>query len=91
MTERRFGERTVKVTSPDKVLFPDEGIRKGDIIDYYERISHIQDRPLMLHRFPNGIHEKGFLQKNIADYFPHWINQAPVKKEGGKVTHREKS
>jgi bifunctional non-homologous end joining protein LigD len=92
MNERRFGSRVVKLTRPDKVLFPDDRIRKQDIIDYYERISnvilpHIKDRPLMLQRSPNGIDEKSFFQKNIADYFPDWIKRATVKKTGGEVTH----
>jgi bifunctional non-homologous end joining protein LigD len=53
MSERRFGSRVVSLTRPDKILFPDDGIRKQDIIDYYEAIAeimlpHIKDRPLML-------------------------------------------
>ena len=92
MSERRFGSHAVKLTRPDKVLFPDDGIRKQEVIDYYERIAdvmipHIKDRPLMLQRFPNGIYEKGFFQKNVAFYFPNWIKRASVKKAGGKVTH----
>ena len=69
MSERAFGSHVINVTHPDKVLFPRDGIRKQDVIDYYERIAevmlpHIEDRPLMLQRFPNGIGEKGFYQKN---------------------------
>ena len=90
--ERRFGSRVVKRTRPDKVLFPEDGIRKQDIIDYYERISdvmlpHIKDRPLMLERFPNGIDETSFFQKNVAYYFPNWIKRVSVEKAGGTVTH----
>jgi bifunctional non-homologous end joining protein LigD len=63
MSERRFGSRVVKLMTLDKVLFPDDGIRKEDIINYYERIAEImlpqiENRPLMLQRFPNGIHER---------------------------------
>jgi bifunctional non-homologous end joining protein LigD len=92
MSELRFGSHIVKITKPDKVLFPDDGIRKQDIIDYYERIAdvmlpHIENRPLMLQRFPNSIAEKGFFQKNIGLYFPNWIKRVTVKKAGGKVTH----
>src|SRR5438876_851898 len=92
MSERRLGSRrgaqgrqraalrNFKVTKPDKVLFPDDGIRKQDVIDYYERIAnvmlpHIENRPLMLQRFPNGIDEQGFFQKNVAFYFPEWIKR----------------
>jgi bifunctional non-homologous end joining protein LigD len=92
MSERAFGSHVINVTHPDKVLFPADGIRKQDVIDYYERIAevmlpHIEDRPLMLQRFPNGIGEKGFYQKNVASYFPDWIKRTSVKKAGGKVVH----
>jgi bifunctional non-homologous end joining protein LigD len=92
MSERVSGAHVINVTHPDKVLFPADGIRKEDVIDYYERIAevivpHIEDRPLMLQRFPNGIGEKGFYQKNVASYFPDWIKRASVKKEGGNVVH----
>src|SRR5262245_6380363 len=92
MSERRFGSHVVKITNPDKVLFPDDEIRKQDIIDYYERMSelmltHIRDRPLMLQRFPNGIREKAFFQKNVGFYFPNWIKRVSVIKKGGQVTH----
>jgi bifunctional non-homologous end joining protein LigD len=92
MSERRFGSRVVSLTRPDKVLFPDDGIRKQDIIDYYEAIAeimlpHIKDRPLMLQRFPNGIEGKSFYQKNVGYHFQNWIKRASVKKTGGTVEH----
>ena len=92
MTERQFGSRVVNITRPDKVLFPEDGIQKQEIIEYYERIAeimlpHIKDRPLMLQRFPNGIGVHGFYQKNIGSYFPNWIKRVSVKKTGGTVTH----
>jgi hypothetical protein len=85
MSERRFGSHVVELTSLEKVLFPEDGIRKQDIIDYYEHISdvmlpHIKDRPLMLQRFPNGIDETSFFQKNIGHYFPQWIKRTSVTK-----------
>ena len=92
MSEHRLGSHVIKMTRPDKVLFPADGIRKQDIIDYYERISdvmlpHLKDRPLMLQRFPNGIDETSFFQKNIGYYFPKWIKRTSVAKAGGRVTH----
>ena len=94
MSERRFGSRLLKLTSLDKVLFPDDGIRKQDVVDYYERISdvmlpHMKDRPLMLQRFPDGIDEKAFFQKNISDYFPEWIKRTSVPKAGGAKRKRD--
>ena len=79
-------------TSSDKVLFPKSGITKGDLIHYYETIAdymlpYLEDRPLTMHRFPNGISKEGFFQKNASDYFPDWINKAKVKKKSGWVNY----
>jgi bifunctional non-homologous end joining protein LigD len=73
----------IKLTNLDKVLFPD-GITKGQVIDYYERIApvmllHIKDRPLNLERFPNGIEEKGFYHKETPEYFPAYIDLVEVE------------
>lgn len=69
MTERRVAGRTVPVSNLDKRYFPESGFTKGDVLDYYERISpqmlsHIAHRPLVLQRFPDGITDAGFFQKN---------------------------
>lgn len=85
--------RSVKITSSDRVYFPDTGITKGEFIAYYERIAetmlpYLRDRPLTLHRFPEGITDEGFFQQNASDYFPDWIARITVDKEdGGQVTH----
>ena len=83
--------RPVNLTSLDRVLFPADGITKGDVIDYYRRMAetmlpHMRDRPLTLHRFPQGIDQKGFYMKEAPDYFPDWIERVmvPVEEEGGK-------
>lgn len=75
--------RTLRVGNLEKVFFPDDGITKGDLIDYYTRIAetmlpHLRDRPLSLQRFPDGIEEEGFYQKEIPDYFPNWIGRTQV-------------
>ncbi len=74
----------------DRLLFPADGITKGDVLAYYGRIAetmlpHMRDRPLTLHRFPRGIDEKGFYMKEAPDYFPDWIERVmiPVAEEGG--------
>lgn len=83
----------LELTNLDKVLFPSDGITKGDLIEYYGKISgyilpHMKDRPVNMHRFPNGIEEGGFFQQNIQDYFPDWIDRITIgKKEGGSTTH----
>jgi bifunctional non-homologous end joining protein LigD len=50
-------------------------------------LPHLRGRPLMLHRFPDGIDTAGFYQKDIPDYFPDWIHRVELAKEGGTVTH----
>lgn len=83
---------TVELSNLDKVLFPNSGISKADLIDYYRRIAktalpHYRGRPLSMERYPDGIARDGFFQKDIPDYFPRWINRATLKKEDGAVTH----
>jgi bifunctional non-homologous end joining protein LigD len=83
---------TVEITHPDKLLFPDDGISKGDIAAYYERVSewmlpHIKNRPISMQRFPDGIAGKGFFHKDTPDYFPGWLRRVEVPKSGGTVTH----
>ena len=78
----------VEVTNPDKVLFPHDGITKGDLVGYYRQVAdvmlpHLQDRPLSLQRFPNGIDEKGFFQQEASEHFPDWVRRAAVPRKGG--------
>jgi bifunctional non-homologous end joining protein LigD len=62
------------------VLFPDDGITKGELVSYYETVAAkmlptISGRPVTMQRFPNGIGGSGFLQKQVGDYFPDWIER----------------
>lgn len=80
------------ITHPDKVLFPDDGITKGDLAAYYETIApvmlpHIVGRPVTLERFPRGIGEKGIYQKNVVKGFPEWLERVEVGKKDGTVHH----
>ncbi len=80
------------ITHPDKVLFPDDGITKGELAAYYERIApavlpHIRGRPITMERFHRGIGEKGFFQKDVAKGFPEWLERVEVQKKGGVVHH----
>jgi bifunctional non-homologous end joining protein LigD len=82
----------VKLTHPDKVLFPDDGITKADLAAYHERVCewmlpHMRARPVSMQRFPDGIGSKGFFHKDIPDYFPRWIKRVEVPKANGTVTH----
>lgn len=83
----------IKVTNPDKVLFPGEGITKGELVDYYRRIADamvplIRERPLTMQRFPDGIDKEGFFQKEASYYFPDWVHRATLELEKGGVQHQ---
>ncbi len=82
----------VEITHPEKVLFPDDGVTKGELAEYYERVAqwmlpHIKGRPLSLQRFPAGIGQRGFFHKDVPDYFPAWVGRVEAAKHGGSVTH----
>ncbi|WP_296643360.1 non-homologous end-joining DNA ligase [Roseinatronobacter sp.] len=86
------GGRDVEISNADKILFPEDGFTKLDLAQYYAKIAetalrHYRDRPVTMQRFPDGIAEDGFFQKNIPDYFPDWIKWVQVPKENGTVTH----
>ncbi|MEU6982178.1 non-homologous end-joining DNA ligase [Streptomyces sp. NPDC046324] len=88
----RAGRRTVEVRRPEKVLFPEDGITKADLATYYRTVArrmlpHLRGRPLMLERHPDGIGDRGFMQKDIPDHFPDWVHRAELPKEGGTVTY----
>ena len=78
------------ITHPDKVLFPDDGITKGELAEYYEAIApvmvpHMRRRPVTMERYPSGIGRKGFIQKDISKGFPDWLERVTVPKKGGVV------
>jgi bifunctional non-homologous end joining protein LigD len=80
------------ITHPEKVLFPDDGITKGELAAYYDvvapaMIPHLARRPLTMERFPNGIDQKGFIQKDVSRGFPAWLERVEVPKHGGTVNH----
>jgi bifunctional non-homologous end joining protein LigD len=82
----------VEVSHPDRVLFPADGITKGNLVDYYSEVadvmlSHLKGRPLMLQRFPRGIDSQGFVQQDFADSLPDWMGRAEVAKQGGTLVH----
>lgn len=82
----------IEVSNRAKVIFPDDGITKGDLIDYYERIAdtilpYLRDRLLTMVRYPSGIKEEGFFQKDVEGRVPEWVDRAQVEKENGRITH----
>jgi bifunctional non-homologous end joining protein LigD len=74
------------------VLFPDDGITKADLAAYYEAVApvllpHMRGRPVTMERYPAGIGEKGFWQKDVSKGFPEWLQRVEVPKKDGVVHH----
>ena len=75
------------LTHLDKIYWPEEKYTKGDVIAYYEKVApfilpYLKNRPIMLHRFPDGINGKDFYQKDLNFTHPEWIETFPLKQEG---------
>lgn len=89
----RIDHHDVKITRPEKILFPGDGITKRDLIDYYRRIAswilpHLRARPVTMERYPDGIDKPGFFHKAAPFYYPGWIKTVTIrKKTGGTVRH----
>ncbi|WP_329123746.1 non-homologous end-joining DNA ligase [Streptomyces sp. NBC_01353] len=88
----RASGRTIEIKRPGKELFPDDGITKADLAEYYRTVARrmlpqLRGRPLMLERHPNGIDDGRFMQKDTPDHFPDWIHRAELPKEGGTVAY----
>jgi bifunctional non-homologous end joining protein LigD len=84
--EITLNRHTVKLTNQDKIYFPKDGITKGHVIEYYQSVAeyillYLKNRPLSLNRFPNGIEEQGFYQKDAGDNMPDWIKTTEVYSE----------
>lgn len=80
------------ITHPDKVMFPDDGITKGDLAAYYETVApvlipQLKGRPLTMERYPQGIGAKGFWQKDVSKGFPEWLQRVEIPKKDGVVNH----
>jgi bifunctional non-homologous end joining protein LigD len=82
----------VVISHPEKILFPMDGITKGELAGYYQMIAslmlpHIVRRPVTMERFPAGIGKKGFFQKDVTQGFPEWLQRVEIPKKGGVVHH----
>ncbi len=82
----------MKVSNADRVVFPEVGLTKGDLVGYYERVAplmlaYVKDRPLTLERYPQGLAGEGFMQKNASAHFPESIGRYEVEKAEGGVTN----
>ncbi|MBS1594472.1 MAG: DNA ligase D [Bacteroidetes bacterium] len=89
-TEVKVGRAVLKLTNAQKLYWPDEGITKGEMVQYYSDIApfilpYLKDRPQSLHRFPNGIHGPSFYQKDQdTAQIPSWLRSEKVYSESNK-------
>ncbi|MGH3186298.1 MAG: non-homologous end-joining DNA ligase [Streptosporangiaceae bacterium] len=89
--------RTLTLTNLAKVLYPDDGFTKAEVLDYYQRVAsallpHISGRPVTLKRYPEGVDGEAFFQKHVTEHRPDWIRTATVssassRARGTMVTH----
>jgi bifunctional non-homologous end joining protein LigD len=83
--------KTVNLSSAERVLFPDDGITKGDLFAYYEQVGptlvpHLRDRPFTMKRYPHGITGEVFFQKQAPKHLPSWLKTRQFRthpREGG--------
>jgi bifunctional non-homologous end joining protein LigD len=81
--------RTLTLTNLGKVLYPETGFSKAEVLDYYQRVApvllpHIADRPLTLKRYPEGVDGEAFFQKHVTEHRPDWIRTARVPSESSR-------
>ncbi|HUF74983.1 MAG TPA: DNA ligase D [Longimicrobiales bacterium] len=82
-------ERAIPFTNLDKVFWPEEGYTKGDLIEYHRRVAewmlpYLEDRPLVMTRYPDGIDGKSFFQKDAPPYAPEWFRRVTLWSEGSE-------
>jgi bifunctional non-homologous end joining protein LigD len=90
----KIGGREVKVTNQDKIYWPEEGITKGQVLNYYQSVykyisPYLKDRPQSLLRSPNGIRDGGFFHKDAGDLAPSWMKTFKINSEaaGKKIDY----
>jgi bifunctional non-homologous end joining protein LigD len=83
------GGKTLELSNLDKLFWPEQGYTKGDLLKYYGRIAewilpYIKNRPVVMKRYPDGIHGKNFYQKRCPEYAPKWMNTVDIS-NGKKI------
>jgi bifunctional non-homologous end joining protein LigD len=81
------GGVTVQLSHLDKMFFPDDDLRKGDLVDYYRMVAprmlpFLRDRPVVMARYPDGLAGERILQKNVSPHFPDWVKRVEVERRG---------
>jgi bifunctional non-homologous end joining protein LigD len=85
----KIGDKKLSVSNVDKVLYPETGFTKGQVIDFYSRVApyilpHIENRPITLKRYPNGVRGKHFYEKNAPSFTPAWIKTYRVQRSSSE-------
>jgi bifunctional non-homologous end joining protein LigD len=92
-SEIKVGGTSIEVSNLDKVFYPETGFTKGQVIDYYVRISpfllpHLKDRPITLKRYPDGVNGFFFYEKRCPPHRPPWVKTARVSRhDGGNIDY----
>jgi bifunctional non-homologous end joining protein LigD len=87
--EKKIDGHVIKFTNLNKLYWPEDGISKRDMFNYYDKVApymvpYLLDRPMSLNRFPGGIHGQSFYQKNVAETAPSWAHTMPHTNEKGE-------
>jgi bifunctional non-homologous end joining protein LigD len=88
----KIGGHEIKITNGDRVVFPDDGVTKAEMVEHYQRVApfmlpHLRGRPISMQRVRETIYTQVFYQKDAPAYFPDWIHRVTVPKVGGTLTH----
>lgn len=80
--------RELSISNLDKVLFPEVGFTKGQLIEYYMHVApamlpHVRDRPVTLRRYPDGVESKSFFEKHVPSHAPDWVRTVAVPTSDG--------
>lgn len=86
----RLGNKNLALSNLDKILYPETGFTKGQVIDFYRHVGpfilpHIKNRPITLKRFPNGIRGEHFYEKNAPAFTPAWIKTFPILRSSNEL------
>ena len=87
----RIGDKALSLSNLDKVLWPRDGYTKGDLIEYYRSVAkvlvpHLRAIPLTLQRYPDGIDNQTFFEKQLPRGTPEWVDRVTVPTPGGRRT-----
>ena len=86
-SSKKFGGKELAISNPDKVMYPDNHFTKRQVIEFYAAIApyllpHIKDRPITMKRFPNGVGDAHFYEKDAPSFTPAWIKKFAIPRTG---------